>query len=100
MQIASLVISDAIRRGGLAMDGPVGTAILAHRPDTADLVFQQGQMGAQGIRRRDGQRGALAGSPALMPQFLVIALAAAGRMSNDGRFSAAAAHDFSVPSNI
>ena len=38
--IASLVVGNAIRRGGLALDGPVGAAILTHRPDVADLVFQ------------------------------------------------------------
>ena len=69
--------ADAIRRGGLALDGPVGAAILAHRPDAAGLVFQQGQMGAQGFGRRAGQRRALTGAPALMPELLVLALAAA-----------------------
>ena len=76
MRVASLVIGDAIRRGGLALDGPVGAAILAHRPDAAGLVFQQGQMGAQGFGRRAGQRRALTGAPALMPELLVLALAA------------------------
>lgn len=40
LRIASLVVGNAIRRGGLALDGPVGAAILTHRPDVADLVFQ------------------------------------------------------------
>jgi hypothetical protein len=70
LRVASLVIGDAIRRGGLALDGPVGAAILAHRPDAAGLVFQQGQMGAQGFGRRAGQRRALTGAPALMPELL------------------------------
>lgn len=89
MRVASLVIGDAIRRGGLALDGPVGAAILAHRPDAAGLVFQQGQMGAQGFGRRAGQRRALTGAPALMPELLVLALAAAGRVPDDGCFAAA-----------
>src|SRR5574338_1622768 len=38
--IAPLVVGNAIRRGGLALDRPVGTAILTHRPDVAILVFQ------------------------------------------------------------
>jgi hypothetical protein len=53
-------------------------------------------MGAQDFRRRTGQRGALAGSPALMPELLVLALAAAGRVPDDGRLAAAAAHDVAV----
>ena len=77
MRVASLVIGDAIRRGGPALDGPVGAAIL---PIDQTLLagFQQGQMGAQGFGRRAGQRRALTGAPALMPE-LVLALAAAGR---------------------
>jgi len=97
---APIIQDSAIRRGGLALDGPVGTAILAHRPDVADLVFQQGQMGAQGFGRRAGQRGALTGTPALMPELLVLALAATGRVPNDGCFAAAAAHDVAVSKNI
>ena len=96
MRVASLVIGDAIRRGGLALDGPVGAAILAHRPDAAGLVFQQGQMGAQGFGRRAGQRRALTGAPEL----LVLALAAAGRVPDDGCFAAAAAHNVVVSKNI
>ena len=88
------------RRGGLALDGPVGAAILAHRPDAAGLVFQQGQMGAQGFGRRAGQRRALTGAPALMPELLVLALAAAGRVPDDGCFAAAAAHNVVVSKNI
>lgn len=100
MRVASLVIGDAIRRGGLALDGPVGAAILAHRPDAAGLVFQQGQMGAQGFGRRAGQRRALTGAPALMSELLVLALAAAGRVPDDGCFAAAAAHNVVVSKNI
>jgi hypothetical protein len=43
LRIATFVVGDAIRRDGLALSGPVGAAILSHRPDAADLVFQQGQ---------------------------------------------------------
>ncbi len=48
-------------------------------------------MGAQGFGRRAGQRRALTGAPALMPELLVLALAAAGRVPDDGCFAAAAA---------
>ena len=98
--LAMAATDDAIRRGGLALDGPVGAAILAHRPDAAGLVFQQGQMGAQGFGRRAGQRRALTGAPALMPELLVLALAAAGRVPDDGCFAAAAAHNVVVSKNI
>ena len=57
-------------------------------------------MGAQCVRRRAGQRGALAGSPALMPELLILALATAGRVPDDGRFAAAATHNVIVSKNI
>ena len=85
MRVASLVIGDAIRRGGLALDGPVGAAILAHRPDAAGLVFQQGQMGAQGFGRRAGPRRVLqppGGNP--RPQLRAAALPGHGQAVDDG----------------
>ena len=57
-------------------------------------------MGAQGFGRRAGQRRALTGAPALMPELLVLALAAAGRVPDDGCFAAAAAHNVVVSKNI
>ncbi|WP_444546802.1 hypothetical protein, partial [Klebsiella aerogenes] len=39
-------------------------------------------------------------SPALMPELLVLALAAAGRVPDDGCFAAAAAHNVVVSKNI
>src|SRR6218665_1609809 len=99
-RVVSLGVGDASRCGGLALDGPVGAAILAHRPNAADLVFQQGQIGAPGVRGGAGQRGALTGAPALMPELLVLALAAAGRVPDEGCFAAAAAHDVAVSKNI
>ena len=100
MRIASLVVGDAIRRGGLTLKRPVRAAILTHRPDTADLVFQQGQMCAQGFRRRAGQCGAFAGSPALMSELLVFTLATASGVPDDRCFAAATAHDVVVSKNI
>ncbi|MBW3103208.1 hypothetical protein [Providencia stuartii] len=38
--------------------------------------------------------------PALMPELLVLALAAAGRVPDDGCFAAAAAHNVVVSKNI
>ena len=43
---------------------------------------------------------ALTGAPALMPELLVLALAAAGRVPDDGCFAAAAAHNVVVSKNI
>jgi hypothetical protein len=40
------------------------------------------------------------GAPALMPELLVLALAAAGRVPDDGCFAAAAAHNVVVSKNI
>ncbi|WP_423710050.1 hypothetical protein [Undibacterium sp. WLX3042] len=54
----------------------------------------------QGFGRRAGQRRALTGAPALMPELLVLALAAAGRVPDDGCFAAAAAHNVVVSKNI
>ena len=57
-------------------------------------------MGAQGFGRRAGQRRALTGALALMSELLVLALAAAGRVPDDGCFAAAAAHNVVVSKNI
>jgi hypothetical protein len=40
------------------------------------------------------------GAPALMPELLVLALAAAGRVPDDGCFAAAAARNVVVSKNI
>ena len=100
MRVAFFVIGDVIRCGGLAFDGLVGVAIFVHRPDVAGLVFQQGQMGAQGFGRRAGQRRALMGVSALMLELFVLVLAVVGRVPDDGCFVVAAAHNVVVSKNI
>lgn len=92
LRAVPLAVGNEFSHRNLVVDGPVGMAILTHRPNIADLILQQGQMRVQSLRRCAGKRVSLTCSPALVPELLVLALAAASRVAKDRCFAATAAH--------
>ena len=73
---------------------PILTPVLAHVPDITQLVYRHGQIAVRVIQRRRGQRRALMGTPAAMPDSFIIFLAMACCPAHDRFFADTAAHNY------